>query len=64
VAGTAESVVMSMGGWKTAAMFRCYAIVSSADHVQAVQKRAGAGRIKVKQKQPKLRLKMRWPACP
>ncbi len=30
-AGVPESVVMSIGGWKTAAMFRRYAIVSSAD---------------------------------
>jgi integrase len=30
-AGIPESVVMAMGGWKTAAMFRRYAIVSSAD---------------------------------
>ena len=37
-AGVPESVVMAMGGWKTAAMFRRYAIVSQADHVQAVAK--------------------------
>jgi integrase len=36
-AGVPESVVMSMGGWKTAAMFRRYAIVSSADQVAAVE---------------------------
>jgi hypothetical protein len=31
-AGVPESVVMTQGGWKTAAMFRRYAIVSSADN--------------------------------
>jgi integrase len=36
-AGVPESVVMSMGGWKTAAMFRRYAIVSSADQLAAVE---------------------------
>jgi integrase len=36
-AGVPESVVMQMGGWKTAAMFRRYAIVSTADGLQAVQ---------------------------
>jgi len=30
-AGVPESVIMKAGGWKTAAMFRRYAIVSSAD---------------------------------
>jgi integrase len=35
-AGVPESVVMAMGGWKTAAMFRRYAIVSSADQREAV----------------------------
>ena len=37
-AGVAESVVMSVGGWKTAAVFRRYAIVSNADQRQAMQK--------------------------
>ena len=32
-----ESVVMSTGGWKTAAMFRRYAIVSNADQRAAVE---------------------------
>jgi integrase len=36
-AGVPESVVMAMGGWKTAAMFRRYAIVSSADQRAAVE---------------------------
>jgi integrase len=36
-AGVPESVVMSMGGWKTADMFRRYAIVSSADQRDAVR---------------------------
>jgi integrase len=36
-AGVPESVVMSMGGWKTAEMFRRYAIVSSADQRDAVR---------------------------
>lgn len=36
-AGVPESVVMSMGGWKTAAMFRRYAIVSHADQRAAVE---------------------------
>lgn len=36
-AGVPESVVMAMGGWKTAAMFRRYAIVSSADQREAVE---------------------------
>jgi hypothetical protein len=35
-AGVPESVVMAMGGWKTAAVFRRYAVVSSADQVAAV----------------------------
>ncbi len=35
-AGVPESVVMAMGGWKTAAIFRRYAIVSSADQRAAV----------------------------
>jgi hypothetical protein len=35
-AGVPESVVMAMGGWKTAAMFRRYAIVSTADQRAAV----------------------------
>ncbi len=37
-AGVAESVIMVAGGWKTAAMFRRYAIVSSADQQDAVAK--------------------------
>jgi integrase len=36
-AGVPESVVMAMGGWKTAAMFRRYAIVSGADGRAAVE---------------------------
>lgn len=46
-AGVPESVVMAMGGWKTAAMFRRYAIVSSADQRAAVAmlERARAERI-------------------
>lgn len=36
-AGVAESVIMAAGGWKTAAMFRRYAIVSSADQKAAVE---------------------------
>jgi integrase len=36
-AGVPESVVMSMGGWKTADMLRRYAIVSSADQRDAVR---------------------------
>jgi hypothetical protein len=36
-AGVAESVVMAIGGWKTAAIFRRYAIVSSADGRAAVE---------------------------
>jgi integrase len=34
-AGVAESVIMAMGGWRTASMFRRYAIVSSADQREA-----------------------------
>ena len=40
-AGMAESVIMATGGWKTPAMFRRYAIVSSADQrafVEALEK--------------------------
>jgi integrase len=37
-AGVAESVVMAIGGWKTAAMFRRYAIVSTADQRAAMDK--------------------------
>lgn len=46
-AGVPESVVMAMGGWKTAAMFRRYAIVSSADQRAAVEmlERARADRV-------------------
>jgi len=36
-AGVPESVVMKMGGWKTAAMFRRYAIDSSSDQRAAVE---------------------------
>jgi integrase len=34
--GIPESVIMELGGWKTAAMFRRYAIVSEADQLAAV----------------------------
>jgi integrase len=34
--GVPESVIMKLGGWKTAAMFRRYAIVSEADQLAAV----------------------------
>jgi integrase len=37
-AGVPESVVMAIGGWKTPAMFRRYAIVSTADQRAAVEK--------------------------
>jgi hypothetical protein len=36
-AGVPESVVMMQGGWKTATMFRRYAIISSADNRAAVE---------------------------
>ena len=36
-AGVAESVIMAAGGWKTPAMFRRYAIVSSADQRAAME---------------------------
>jgi integrase len=36
-AGVPESVVMAMGGWRTASMFRRYAIVSTADQRAAVE---------------------------
>jgi integrase len=36
-AGVSESVIMATGGWKTPAMFRRYAIVSSADQRAAVE---------------------------
>jgi Phage integrase family len=36
-AGVPQSVVMAMGGWKTADMFRRYAIVSTADQRAAVE---------------------------
>jgi integrase len=36
-AGVPESVIMSMGGWLTASVFRRYAIVSSADQRAAVE---------------------------
>jgi integrase len=37
-AGNPESVIMTIGGWKTAAMFRRYAIVSNSDVKQAITK--------------------------
>ena len=37
-AGVPESVIMAAGGWKTPAMFRRYAIVSSADQRAAMEK--------------------------
>lgn len=37
-AGVPESVIMATGGWKTPAMFRRYAIVSSADQRDFVEK--------------------------
>jgi integrase len=37
-AGVPESVIMAAGGWKTPAMFRRYAIVSSADQRAAIEK--------------------------
>jgi integrase len=36
-AGVAESVIMKVGGWRTASIFRRYAIVSDADQRQAVE---------------------------
>ena len=36
-AGVPESVIMAAGGWKTPAMFRRYAIVSSADQRALVE---------------------------
>jgi integrase len=36
-AGVAESIIMKTGGWKTASMFRRYAIVSSEDQKNAMQ---------------------------
>jgi integrase len=36
-AGVPESVIMSTGGWRTASMFRRYAIVSGADNRAAVE---------------------------
>jgi len=42
-AGVAESVIMAAGGWKTATMFRRYAIVSSADLALISSKTASAG---------------------
>jgi integrase len=36
-AGVPESVIMAVGGWKTSAMFRRYAIVSTADQRDAVK---------------------------
>jgi integrase len=37
-AGVPESVVQAMGGWKTADMFKRYAIVSTADQRDAIEK--------------------------
>ena len=37
LAGVAESTVMKIGGWKTASMFRRYAIDSHKDQRQAVE---------------------------
>ncbi len=37
LAGVAESTVMKIGGWKTASMFRRYAIDSHKDQQQAVE---------------------------
>jgi len=37
-AGVPESVIMAAGGWKTPAMFRRYAIVSSADQRAAMER--------------------------
>jgi integrase len=37
-AGVPESVIQKIGGWKTAAMFKRYAIVSSADQKAAIEK--------------------------
>jgi integrase len=37
-AGVAESVIMATGGWRTASMFRRYAIVSPADQRDAMEK--------------------------
>jgi len=37
-AGVPESVIMSIGGWRTASMFRRYAIVSTADNIDAMEK--------------------------
>jgi integrase len=37
-AGVPESVVQKIGGWKTAAMFKRYAIVSTTDQRAAIEK--------------------------
>jgi integrase len=37
-AGVAASVIMSLQGWKTAAMFRRYAITDRSDHLDALRK--------------------------
>jgi integrase len=37
-AGVPESVVMAIGGWKTAETFRRYAIVSNTDQREAMEK--------------------------
>jgi integrase len=46
-AGVPESVIMSIGGWRTASMFRRYAIVSKADNIDAMERleRARAERL-------------------
>ena len=36
-AGVSESVVMSLQGWKTSAMFRRYAIVDNSDRLKALE---------------------------
>jgi hypothetical protein len=37
-AGVPESVIMSVGGWRTGSKFRRYAILSSADQRDAMEK--------------------------
>jgi integrase len=37
-AGVPESVIMSIGGWRTASMFRRYAIVRKADNIDAMER--------------------------
>jgi hypothetical protein len=41
-AGAAESTIMAIGGWKTAAMFRRYAIKDPRDIKAAIEKREQA----------------------